>query len=217
MGGHLSGVPSADTEGLRLLASLTSPAGMGPASITPPKPLNDAQTWGSLGEGTGSHSRFDAVISPFWYNSRALVLQMGQSKKRREKLGALYGTPQGSNKPKPEDLISIRRSTISGKWQVIIDIHGLSRCLDVFHDYAMAEKDASMARQVFSRYTCNELKNSDTWQKAVAEYLEASEAAEIVSDDEVLAVLSNAGTTPKQVNARLREMGLLSDSVWNRQ
>jgi hypothetical protein len=31
MGGHLSGVPSADTEGLRSLASLTSPAGMGPA------------------------------------------------------------------------------------------------------------------------------------------------------------------------------------------
>jgi hypothetical protein len=31
MGSHLSGVPSADTEGLRLLASLTSPAGMGPA------------------------------------------------------------------------------------------------------------------------------------------------------------------------------------------
>jgi hypothetical protein len=35
------------------------------ASCTPPTPLDDAQPWGSLGEGMGSHSRFDAAISPF--------------------------------------------------------------------------------------------------------------------------------------------------------
>jgi len=125
--------------------------------------------------------------------------------------------PKDKDKPKPENLISIRRSTISEKWQVVIDIYGSSRCLDVFYDYAMAEKDAAIARQVFACYTCNELRNSDTWQKAVTEYLKASEAAGIVSDDEVIAVLSNTGITPKQVNAQLREMGQLSDPVWNQQ
>ncbi len=143
---------------------------------------------------------------------------MGQSKRRRKCLGALYGTPQGSNKPKPCESVRVYKSAWTNKWAVGIDIPGEElRCLDVFLDQEMAERDAMAAREVFQCYTWQDVKNEKKWFAILQEYIQLSTLRGIVSDDECLAVVASAvNLTPNQVNAQLREMGLLSDGIWRR-
>lgn len=143
---------------------------------------------------------------------------MGQARRRREQLGKKYGTKEGSNRPKPHESLKIYRSKWSGKWAVgIKDINGELTCLDVFCDRETAEIDASAAKSVLCNYDWHDLSNAETWAVFIDEYSKASTLMGVESDDEVLAVSSTVGTTPGQMNARLREIGLLSDNIWNRE
>lgn len=143
---------------------------------------------------------------------------MGQARRRREQLGKQYGTKEGSNKPKPHESLKIYRSAWSGKWAVGIKMqNGELTCLDVFCDRETAELDASAAKSVLCNYEWEDLLNTETWAIFIDEYSKASASMGVESDDEALAVVSTTGTTPNQMNARLRELGLLSDNIWHRE
>lgn len=142
---------------------------------------------------------------------------MGQSKRRRERLGAKYGTHEGSNKPKPCESLKIYKSAWSGKWAVGIKMpNGELKCLDVFCDRKIAEIDANVAKSVLVNYDWPDLLNPEKYYVFVSEYSQTSALMGIKSDDEVLAVVSETGITPDQMNAQFRELGLLSDNVWYR-
>ena len=141
---------------------------------------------------------------------------MGESKHRRQRLGEAYGTPIGSNKPKPCESIVIYRSAWTGKWAVGLKVSSTElRCLDVFYDRKMAEQDAIAARKVFSAYTWSDIMSGERWEVIIKEYICASESLGIQSDDEVLGS-NRMVRTPDQWNAELREMNLISDNVWHR-
>lgn len=142
---------------------------------------------------------------------------MGQAKRRRERLGQKYGTPEGSNKPKPFESLKIYRSAWTEKWAVGIKMpNGQLKCLDVFYDRKTAELDASAAKSVLFNYNWPDLLNPSEWTLFINEYSKVSASMGVESDDECLMVVSEKGITPNQINAQFREMGLLSDSVWYR-
>lgn len=142
---------------------------------------------------------------------------MGQARRRREQLGSLYGTAEGSNKPRPHESVCIYKSAWTGKWAVGLDIPGGElRCLDVFLNYEAAEQDAMAAREAFKPYTWSDIKNEESWPSILQEYIQLSASYGVVSDDECLAVASITGIAPAQINAQLREMDALSDNVWHR-
>ena len=142
---------------------------------------------------------------------------MGQARRRREQLGKKYGTKEGSNKPMPHESLKIYRSKLSGKWAVgIKGVDGELTCLDVFCDRETAELDASAAKSVLCNYDWRDLSKAETWTIFIDEYSKASASMGVESDDEVVIVASTVGATPSQINAQLREIGLLSDNIWHR-
>lgn len=93
---------------------------------------------------------------------------------------------------------------------------GELRCLDVFFNHEVAEKDAMAARETFKSYTWSDITNEESWPLILQEYIQLSASFGVVSDDECLAIASATGITPAQINAQLREMDALSDNVWHR-
>jgi hypothetical protein len=144
-------------------------------------------------------------------------LHMGQAKRRRERLGQKYGTREGSNKPKPCESLKIYRSAWTEKWAVGIKMpNGELTCLDVFYDRKIAELDASAAKSVLFNYDWPDLLSPEKWTLFINEYSKVSALMGVESDDECLMAVSETEITPNQVNAQLREVGLLSNNVWYR-
>lgn len=151
---------------------------------------------------------------------------MGQAKRRKEKLGALYGTSKGSNRRTVAQMIKIRRSDISGKWAVDIDMPRGSRRLNVYIDRSDAVLDAAIAAQFFGAHTVEYLEDPANWQATLRAYGKAAEASGLEDDDEVLFVfrpqsdgsilIDGTRKTLDQNNAQLREHNLLSDRIWHR-
>lgn len=155
---------------------------------------------------------------------------MGQAKRRKQQrkqqLGALYGTPEGSNRATVAQMIKVRRSDISGKWAVDIDLPRGSRRLTVYMDRSHAMADAAIAAQFFGAHTAQYLEDPANWLATLQAYSKATQAAGLEDDDEVLSVmrpLSNGfvliDETRKTLdhwNAQLREQNILSDRVWYR-
>ena len=158
---------------------------------------------------------FAIVLGRLW--TQSVSWHMGQAKRRRERLGKKYGTREGSNKPKPYESLKIYRSAWSGKWAVGIQMpNGGLRCLDVFCNRETAELDANAAKSVLFNYDWSDLLSPEKWTLFIDEYSKVSTSMGVESDDEILMVASKTGVTPDQVNAQLRELGRLSDSIWYR-
>jgi hypothetical protein len=124
------------------------------------------------------------------------------------------------------DLIKVRRSDLTGKWAVDLDLPGQSHRLDVFMLRKDAEADAKIARDVFGPFSPKELLSNDMYRKVLLQYVNRAMAEGPESDDEIISRMETMedGTlfidvrrqSLDQENARLRELGLLSDRIWNR-
>ena len=124
------------------------------------------------------------------------------------------------------DLVKVRRSDLTGKWAVDLDLPGQSHRLDVFVLREHAEADAKIARDVFSHFRPKELLCSDKYREVFLQYANRAMAEGPESDDEIISRMQTMedGTllidvrrqSLDQENARLREFGLLSDRIWSR-
>ena len=142
---------------------------------------------------------------------------MGEASRRRQRLGKMYGAPNGSDKLSPCESIVIYKSGRTGKWAVGLEVSSTElKCLDVFYDYEMARLDAAAARETFSAYTWPDVLDGKKWNVILKEYIQKSASLGVVSDDECIAVHGATRLTPIQVNAQMRELELLSDEVWRR-
>jgi hypothetical protein len=151
---------------------------------------------------------------------------MGQAKRRKKQLGSLYGTPEGSNRPNVVDLIKVRRSHLTDKWAVDVDMPSGRRRLTVYYQHTDALADADIAKEVFGAKTVEQLEDEGVWLSTLLAYGEATKAGGLEDDDEILAVWKPLGNgwviedtrpnTLDQQNAQLRELDLLSDRVWYR-
>lgn len=182
---------------------------------------------------------------------------MGQAKRRKQQLGALYGTPEGSNRPKdqvwegldtsarvvlqaqamadadqrpravwmhdpgepsplelqvrwaapdpePHGLrwvpptrpnaaltyrhpVWIQRSSLSGKWAVMLQASTGDHVLDVFHDLADALRSAQNAQVVFGTTPATVDADGSDWLELLQAYGAADAASGIDSDDEAFA------------------------------
>lgn len=98
--------------------------------------------------------------------------------------------------------------------------------MTVYYKHSDALADAAIAREVFGEKSVEQLQDEAVWLSTLLAYGEAAEAADLEDDDEVLSIMKPLGSSwivqdTRQVvldqqNARLRELGLLSDRVWHR-
>jgi len=147
-----------------------------------------------------------------WWQLFTLVYAMGKASRRKRQAAG--------------DLIKVRRSDLTGKWAVDLDLPGQSHRLDVFVLREDAEVDAKIARDVFGPFSPKELLCNDKYRDVFLQYANRAMAEGPESDDEIISRMQTMedGTllidvrrqSLDQENARLREFGLLSDRIWNR-
>jgi hypothetical protein len=123
------------------------------------------------------------------------------------------------------ECLTIRRSKVSNKWAVDLDLPSGSRRIDVFFKRKDAEAELIADKQVLVNYTAEQLADPVIYAKAFREMIVSSTGMGIVSDDEPIAVwhrtennwliIDTSDEALKPERRLWREFGLLSDQAWD--